>query len=246
MALVAASRVLRAAQFGAILLGLASVGCSKYVVDRPPTGGFDAVIIPGCPSEDDGSPSHCQLGRAGHAALLWRDNWARNFIVSDSDVHTPYVEAEAIAQAMTLLGVPPERIVLERDALHSDENVYYSLAISQSLGWNALAIASNGPIASFLCRIMVRWGHDCSAIALDADALSRFMPPYEPGLRALRASRTRDWEPLEVREARIAERNGHTRPSSFWLYLLYPWLGHSHRPIAASHAPMTWDERLRE
>src|SRR6202042_2960663 len=114
--------------------------------------------------KEDGSPSRCQVGRAGQAALLWREHWARHFIVSGSDVHTPYVEAEAIAQAMTVLGVPPERIVLERDALHSDENVYYAILVAKKRGFDRLAVASNGPIANGLCAIMVQWGHACSAI----------------------------------------------------------------------------------
>jgi hypothetical protein len=243
---MAATRIFDTARLLAPFLALAAAGCSKYMVARPPPGGFDAIIIPGCPSREDGSPTDCQLGRAGQAALLWKDGWARNFIVSGSDVHTPYVEAEAIAAAMTVLGVPPERIVLERDALHSDENVYYSLGIAQVLGFERLAIATNANIASLLCSVMVNWGHACSGIAMDTDALSKFMPPYAEKLHALRARRTEDWEPLDSREARIAQVNGYGRPPSYWLYFFYGWIGTSHRPIAATHAPMTWEARLRE
>ena len=32
----------------------------------------DAVIVPGCPSEDDGSLSACQMSRAAWAAILWQ------------------------------------------------------------------------------------------------------------------------------------------------------------------------------
>ena len=72
-----------------LVLTSATAGCSKYIVNHLPAVPFDAVVVPGCPSQDDGSPSYCQLGRAGHAALLWKGGWTRNFIVSGSDVHTP-------------------------------------------------------------------------------------------------------------------------------------------------------------
>jgi hypothetical protein len=230
------------------LFALLTTGCaSKYLVNAPPTRAFDAVVIPGCPSESDGSPSRCQMGRAGQAALLWRDGWTHNFIVSGSDVHGPYVEAEAIAQAMTLLGVPPERIVLERDALHSDENVYYSILVAKRRGFARIAVASNGPIAGLLCKMMVHWDYPCAAIAMDTDALERFLPPHEGELRALRAPRVVDWEPLGDREARIAKANGYGRPPSFFLYPFYGWLGHAHRPIAPEHPDsITWAQRLEE
>jgi hypothetical protein len=223
-----------------------AAGCaSKYVVTARPAEPFDAVVVPGCPSEEDGSPSRCQLGRAGQAALLWRDHWTDHFIVSGSDVHTPYVEAEALAQAMTLLGVPPDRIVLERDALHSDENIYYSILIARARGYERLAVASTGPVAGWLCLIMVKWGEPCSALPMDVHALEAFLPPYERRLYALRAPRSSPWEPLALREDRIARANGHRRPPSFILYPLYGWLGRSHRPIAPAHPEsFTWAERL--
>jgi hypothetical protein len=221
------------------------VGCapSKYLVTRPPAEPFDAVIIPGCPSLEDGSLSYCQLGRAGQAAVLWRHGWTRRFIVSGSDVHTPYVEAEAIAQAMTVLGVPTERIILERDALHSDENVYYSLLIAEKLDLGRLAIASNEPIGSWMCELMTSWGHACAAIDMDIPALKKLMPTYDAELRALRATRIAQWEPLTAREARIARMTGHSRPASYVYYPLYWLVGH--KPIAPAHPdPITWEERL--
>ena len=223
-----------------------ATGCaSKYVVDRPPADPFDAVVVPGCPSEDDGSPSRCQMGRAGQAAILWRDGWTRNFIVSGSDVHTPYVEAESIAQAMALLGVPPEHILLERDALHSDENIYYSVLVARKRGFSRIAVASSGAFAGLLCKMMEKWHSPCAAIRMDSDALERFLPPHEASLRALRTPRTPNWEGLAERESRIAKINGYSRPPSFIFYPLYGWLAPSHRPIAPAHPdPVTWAERL--
>jgi hypothetical protein len=220
-------------------------GPSKYLVTQRPAVPFDAVIVPGCPSEADGSPSFCQLGRAGQAALLWRRGWATHFIVSGAAVHTPYVEAEAIAQAMAVLGVPADRIVLERDALHSDENVYYSMRIADELGLDKLAVASNEPIGSWMCGLMTSWGHACSSIDMDIGALRKLMPPYDAKLHAMRARRVASWVPLDVREARIAKITGHARPPSFVYYPLYAWLGR--KPVAPAHEhAITWEERGAE
>jgi hypothetical protein len=233
----------------AIFTASLATACSgaQYIVTHHPPQPFDAVVIPGCPCEEDGRLSRCQMGQAGNAALLWRDGWTRNFIVSGSDVHTPYVEAEAIAQAMTALGVPPAHIVLERDALHSDENVYYSVLLAKRGGFERLAVTSFGSVAGSLCRFMVRFGHDCSAIPIDTEALEKFLKPREPTLRALRATQVQKWEPLGEREARIAKINGYGRPPSFVLYPLYGWLGDGHKPIAPAHPEVvTWEERLAE
>lgn len=220
-------------------------GPSKYLVTERPSVPFDAIIVPGCPSQADGSPSFCQLGRAGEAALLWQRGWTTHFIVSGSAVHSPYVEAEAIAQEMTVLGVPPDRIVLERDALHTDENVYYSMRIADELGFETLAVASNEPIGSWMCDLMTKWGHACSSIDMDTSALRKFMPPHQSELRALRARRVANWEPLDRREARIAKITGHARPPSFLYYPLYGWLGR--KPIAPEHPrAITWEERAAE
>jgi hypothetical protein len=228
-----------------LLAFVAACAPTRFDVKSVPVEPFDAVIVPGCPSEEDGSPSRCQLGRAGQAAILWREGWTRNFIVSGSDVHTPYVEAEAIAQAMTLLGVPAQRILLERDALHTDENVYYSLHVAEAAGFRRLAVASYAPAAAWMCVLMERWGHKCSAIPMDEAALEKFLPPYDSALKELRAEKVPVWEPLDQREARIAKVNGYSRPPSWFFYPFYRFLGRSHRPIAPEHqVPITWEERL--
>src|SRR6185369_1401839 len=96
---------------------------------RPP---YDVVIIPGCPSEADGALSLCQLSRALWGALLWERGDTRAFITSGAAVHSPYVEAEALAAALAALGVPAEHIYLEPNALHTDENMYNSLQIARA------------------------------------------------------------------------------------------------------------------
>ncbi len=229
---------------GLVFLLPLTVGCADSLLERgPPARPHDAVIVLGCPSESDGSLTRCQLGRAGLAYSIWTKGWTKAFIVSGSAVHSPYVEAEALAMAMATLGVPADKIWLETDALHTDENVYYSMQLARKLGFVDLAIASNSAHAGFACSMMLSWGHACVGLALDVEELETFMPAREPELRALRARRVEGWVDLEDREERLYWDTGRSRPPSF---LLYPLLasGAGYVPIAPEHVtPITWAER---
>jgi hypothetical protein len=99
-----------------LLLMLFGCGTARLELRTAPDKPFDVVIVPGCPSEDDGSLSRCQMARALWAARLWDLGWARHFITSGAAVHSPYVEAEAIAAAMAAAGVPANKIYLESNA----------------------------------------------------------------------------------------------------------------------------------
>src|SRR3954467_14171611 len=115
---MAARALLLALTLGALTGGALAGGCAAQwgaVLDR--RAPFDVVIVPGCPSLDDGAMSPCQMSRAVWASILWKRGVASSFITSGSAVHSPYVEAEALAAGMVALGVPPERIWLEPNAL---------------------------------------------------------------------------------------------------------------------------------
>lgn len=231
----------------AFALASSACGASDYVVRTPPKEPYDAVVVPGCPSEDDGSPSYCQLGRAGHAALLWRHGWAKAFIVSGADVHTPYFEADAIAEAMEVLGVPAENIYLERSALHTDENVYYSLLIAKKLGFARLGVASNFLAAGWTCKMMAAWGRSCGAFEMDVSELQAFMPPYEAKLHSLRAKKSESWVDIDEREERRYLQTGRGRLPSWLLYPMLGALGPTYRPPPPSDPrAVTWADRKAE
>lgn len=227
-----------------------SVGCSPgpstntHTHEAPPAQPFDAIVVLGCPSEDDGSLSLCQMGRAGQAAIAWRNGHARSFIVTGGAVHTPYVEAEAIAEAMEAMGVPGDRIVLERNALHTDENVYYASEIAKARGLERVAIASTPAHASWACTMMIARGRACDALPMNIAALEAFMPPYRAALSRLRARRVADWVPCDEREEREFQESGYDRPPSFILYPMLSWRLADWAPYT-SHPlpPITWRER---
>jgi len=205
----------------AVTIALGSAcSAARFELRAAPARPFDVAIVPGCPSEDDGSLSRCQKGRALWAARLWELGWADHFITSGSAVYTPYVEAEALAAALTALGVPASRIYLEPNALHTDENLYYSLQIARSLGFHRIVVASNG--ATFDCLMLEDWGQPASAYTMDIEWVKARGAKSGALLDGVRARRAGDWVPLVERERARTRVSGRHRPPSF---LLYPGLG---------------------
>jgi hypothetical protein len=211
----------------ALLVVLAAIlgGCgTEHIILRgPPERPFDALVVPGCPSQEDGTLSRCQLGRALWAAIVYERGWARYIITSGAAVHSPYVEAEAIAAAVAALGVPADKILLEPNALHTDENMYNSLQIAHALGLRRVAVASNRDHAMWGCRMMMDWKQKCSALPLDFGALAERHRSAGPAIDGLRTARVPDFVPLAERERRIVQLTGRHRPPSF---LLYPHFGY--------------------
>ena len=200
-----------------LCLMLIGCGASQLEMRGAPPRPFDAVIVPGCPSEDDGALSLCQKSRVLWAFRLWERGWTRNFITSGAAVYSPYVEAEALAAGLAALGVPPEHIWLEPNALHTDENMYYSLQLARALGFHRIAVASDG--AAWDCRMLVDWGQMCKAFTTDR-AWVRARHLRVPGvLERVHSTRVADFIPRAERERQIAERTGRHRPPSYLLYL---------------------------
>jgi hypothetical protein len=199
-----------------------ALGCAAHYEVKPTaTTRYDAVIIPGCPSEEDGSMSPCQMSRAVWASILWHRGWARAFITSGAAVHSRYVEAEALAAGMAALGVPAERIWLEPNALHTDENMYFSLQIARALGFHTVAVASQKGHAAWSCRMLEDWGQPgCGAFSVDMEAIRA--ADARARLSGVRTTAAMPWMPLAEREHALAARTGRHRPPS---YLLYPFLG---------------------
>ena len=228
-----------------LLLG----GCAAHYEVKPSAATrFDAVIVPGCPSEDDGSLSPCQMSRAVWAAILWQRGWASAFITSGAAVHSPYVEADALAAGMVALGVPADRIWLEPNALHTDENMYFSLQIARALGFRTLAVASQKGHAAWSCRMLEDWGlHGCGAFSVDMDALRTI--DHRSLLARIRTQAARAWVPLDERERQRAAMSGRHRPPSYLLYPFLGWLrinGERWSPDAPAQPPLTtWAEHVR-
>lgn len=116
----------------------------------PPADGcvaapHDVILVLGCPSQSNGEPSRCQERRAELADWLYEARLADHLIVSGAAVHTPFVEADALAALLVGRGVPEAAILREPLARHTDENFYYSTLIMQAHGWTSAIVVSDEP-----------------------------------------------------------------------------------------------------
>ncbi len=105
----------------------------------------DVIIVLGCPSEGNGSPASCQTGRVDIAMRLKAAGYGDRFIVTGGAVHNQWVEAEALRALLLSRGVQNDRIWLEPEAEHTDENLYYSTQIMVAQGWRSALVVSNDP-----------------------------------------------------------------------------------------------------
>lgn len=114
----------------------------------------DVIIVLGCPSNEDGTPSTCQTNRARIARRLRDNGYGDAFIVSGGAVHNAWVEAEALRDLLISYGVAPASIHLEPQAQHTDENLYYASQIMLAEGWRSALVVSDDPghlMMSALC-----------------------------------------------------------------------------------------------
>lgn len=205
-----------------VVSGLLSGCIARHELRRARSQPFDAAIVPGCPTEADGAVSRCQLSRALYAAHLFSSGQVRVLIASGSAVHNPFSEALGMAMAMAGAGVPADHIYLEPDALHTDENMYFSLRIARALGLRDLAVVSQRGHAAWGCRMMEDWGQSCRSLPVDLSVVEARHQTYAEALRGLRVPTQPHWIELDERERRRARAVGRRRPPS---YLLYPAMG---------------------
>jgi uncharacterized SAM-binding protein YcdF (DUF218 family) len=228
--------------YAAVAFAVGGCSIARYEQRGAPPEAFDVVVVPGCPAEEGGLLSRCQKGRALWAATIWERGWARAFITSGAAVHSPYVEAEALAAAMVALGVPADRIWIEPDALHTDENMYDSLRIAQAIGARTIAVASSRGHAGFGCAMMEAFGQPCRSLPLDLAVVEARAVRGLSLLDAVRVRRVTPWAPpiaLERAAARAARRS--PRPPSFLLYPALAWMrlsGEPYRPPAPPTPPL--------
>ena len=105
----------------------------------------DAMLVLGCPSNEDGTPSGCQVARADIAATLHAAGYADHFIVSGGAVHNAFSEADALHDLLVERGIEDAAIVREPLAEHTDENLYFGSRIMQERGWRSAIVVSESP-----------------------------------------------------------------------------------------------------
>jgi hypothetical protein len=180
---------------------------------------LDAVIIPGCPSREDGTLTGCQWQRAIWGAMLWEDGVTEHFITSGGAVQNRYIESEAIRAGMIALGVPADRVHTDTQAMHTDENAGYSAAMAAQLGYERIGVASHGAQARGMRAMLKGWGWEEPAVF--PMHFPRVIRRIKDGLPDVRTEPVPEdeWLPRRDRERVIADRqDARRRPPSWWVY----------------------------
>jgi DUF218 domain len=226
-------------------MAVAIVACREERLDLQSVHDpLDVVLVPGCPSLDDGELSVCQWQRAIWGAHLWQIGVARHVIASGNAVHSPYVEAEALAAGMVAMGVPRRAIYTETQALHSDENGAYTLAMMATLHLDTIGVASQAGQADGIRKMLVGWGHPAESLPMDEAFVAARMAE---GLPDVRTDRVPAWLPLRQRRKVLRAQTGHGRPPSWWVYTWMPiarWLGTLELPVPPQPEPTLHADRV--
>lgn len=103
----------------------------------------DVIILLGYPPKKDGTVSPILRERIKEAAKLYREGVAENIICTGAAVANSYVEADIMAQALIESGIPESRIIPERLARGTYENLVNSKKIMQDRKMNTAVIVSS-------------------------------------------------------------------------------------------------------
>ena len=104
---------------------------------------FDAIIVLGYPSDDDGQPSLEQRSRVMEAVREFKAGRAKYVIMTGAAAHNQWVEAESMARLAEKEGVPAEDVVVEPKAHNTIENIFYSNQLMQQHGWSTAEVISS-------------------------------------------------------------------------------------------------------
>ncbi|MFT4544583.1 MAG: uncharacterized SAM-binding protein YcdF (DUF218 family) [Bacteroidia bacterium] len=125
-----------------LLLFVCSISSTAFAKPKPKKI-YDAIIVPGYPFNPDGKMNVIYQMRLHWAYELYATGRTTYIIVSGSAVHTPYVESEIFALYLQEMGVKPEHLIIEDQAEHSLENVYYSVQLAKERGFESVAVATD-------------------------------------------------------------------------------------------------------
>lgn len=105
----------------------------------------DVIIVLGCPNDDLGMPSACQIARADIALALTNAGYGDRFVTTGGAVHNAWVEADTLRDLLIERGIASERITTEPLAEHTDENIYYSTKIMEAQNLVSAVVVSDQP-----------------------------------------------------------------------------------------------------
>ena len=122
-----------------ILLFLVAVASAVAIYASIPRGNtsqahFDTIIVLGCPSNPDGSPSPTERKRVLEGVGEYRRGVAPRLIMTGAAAHNKFVEADVMARFAVAQGVPADAVIEETHAHDTVQNAFYSVQIMQEHG----------------------------------------------------------------------------------------------------------------
>ena len=141
---------------------------------------FDTLIVLGCPPDPDGSPSPEQRERVMEAVREYEAGRADAIIVSGGESLPGLIEADTMANVARDTGVPPDRVIEERQALNTMQNIFLSQRIMQQHGWTTAEVISSPSHLPRASLILEHWnfGWRVRAAHWPASYTFRRIAPY--------------------------------------------------------------------
>jgi uncharacterized SAM-binding protein YcdF (DUF218 family) len=103
----------------------------------------DTLIVLGCPTMADGSPSPEERARVMEGVREFHRGVSRHIIMTGAAAHNQFVEAHSMAMLAGANGVPASAITQEDQAHDTIQNIYFSDKIMEENGWHTTEVISS-------------------------------------------------------------------------------------------------------
>ena len=103
----------------------------------------DALIVLGCPTNPDGSPTPEQRERVMEGVREFKKGVSDHIIMTGAAAHNKFVEAHAMALLAEANGVPESAVIEEGQAHDTIQNLYYCDKIMEKNGWRTTEVISS-------------------------------------------------------------------------------------------------------
>jgi uncharacterized SAM-binding protein YcdF (DUF218 family) len=118
---------------------------------------FDAIIVLGTPTLDDGTPSPEQRERVDEGVREFKAGVSHELIMTGGAAHNSFAEGEAMKKLAVSEGVPAEDVIVEGQAQDTIQNIYYSDQILEAHHWHTVEVVSSPSHLPRAALILSHW-----------------------------------------------------------------------------------------
>lgn len=105
---------------------------------------YECAVVCGYPATEDGKPSPEMKKRIEAAVEIWKNERVDILIMSGGAAANRYVEAELMAEYAKKLGVPEEKILLEKKSVSTYHNMLYVKQIMEEKNLKNCVVVTSG------------------------------------------------------------------------------------------------------